>query len=122
MPDGPAKRPGNFDIWVYVSSKEVERGLSNIEDSIDASIWGLEDYFKKTSQERLITPTRRKSTDNIMINWTTTRKQMGRKTTVWIFQETNWQNLPWEEPDMAKKGKLLYLLILAQEPTMLERK
>ena len=37
---------------------------------------------------------------------------MGRKTTVWIFQVTNWQNLTREDLDMAEKGKLIETLNL----------
>ena len=63
----------------------------------------LENYIKK-SKERLITAIRN-STDNITINRTTiTRKQKWEeKTTVRIFQAKNWQNLIWEDLDMAKK-------------------
>ena len=52
-----------------MSRKEGERRLANIEDSVDASIWQLEDYIKK-SKERLIAATR-SSTDTIKINRTT---------------------------------------------------
>ena len=38
----------------HVSRKEEGRGLVGIEDCVDASIRGLEDYIK-TSQERIIT-------------------------------------------------------------------
>ena len=58
---------------LFVSRKGGGR-LASIEDSVDASIWGLEDNIKK-SKERLITATI-KNTDNIKINRTTiTRKQ-----------------------------------------------
>ena len=49
--------------WETVSRNEEGRGPTNIEDSVDASIPGLEDYNKK-NKERLITATRN-STDNI---------------------------------------------------------
>ena len=44
---------------------------------------------------------------------------MERKTTVWIFQATNWRNLMREDLDMAKKKGSLkreteYILIVAQ--------
>ena len=39
---------------LYVSRKDRERGLANIEVSVDTSIRGLEDYIKK-SKERLNT-------------------------------------------------------------------
>ena len=59
---------------LYVSRKG-ERGLTCIEDSMNASIWGFKDYFKK-SKEKLITAASN-SIDNIRTNWTTikTRKQ-----------------------------------------------
>ena len=57
-----------------MTRKEEGRGLTIIEDSLDASSRVLKDYFKK-SKERLITVTRN-GTDNIMINRTIiTRKQ-----------------------------------------------
>ena len=39
---------------VYVSRKEGGRGHASIEESVDTSIGGVEDYIKK-SKERLIT-------------------------------------------------------------------
>ena len=39
---------------LYVLGKEGGRVLFSIEDRVDVSIWGLEDYVKK-SKERLIT-------------------------------------------------------------------
>ena len=56
----------------YVSRKEGGRGLASIEDSVDASIRGLEDKTEK-SKERLITATRI-STNNIMSKLTTKEK------------------------------------------------
>ena len=75
--------PRNDIDRLYVSRKGG-RGLASIEDSVDASIQELEDYIRK---ESLITATKN-STDNVMIN-RTTRKQMGRKTTIWIIQAIN---------------------------------
>ena len=69
--------------------KKGERGLANIEDSMEASIQRLKDYIKK-----------RKSTDNIMTNRTTKTSQQK-----WIFQVTNWPNLIREDLVMTKKGK-----------------
>ena len=57
----------------YVSKKAGEKGHVSIEDSMDSSIRGLEDYIKKKSKKRLITATRN-TTDSIMID-KTTRKQ-----------------------------------------------
>ena len=49
------------------------------------------------------------SSHNIRTNKTTTktRKQMGTKTTVWLFHVTKWWNLTREYLDMAKKESLL---------------
>ena len=59
----------------YVSSKEGGRGLASIEDSVDASIQRLEDYFFKKHDGGLITAIRN-DTDNTMDNRVTiTRKQ-----------------------------------------------
>ena len=67
---------------LYVSRKEGGRGLANIEDTVDASIQRLEDYIEK--HERGLITTIRNDTDNtIDERVTTTRKKMGRKTTLW---------------------------------------
>ena len=59
---------------LYVSRKEGGRGLTSIEDNIDALIQQLEDYIHKC-RERLITVTK-SNTDNTRTNRTTiTRKQ-----------------------------------------------
>ena len=59
---------------LYVSRKEGGRGLSSIEDSVDASIQRLEDYIEK--HERGLIATIRNDTDNtIDERMTTTRKQ-----------------------------------------------
>ena len=57
--------------------------MIHIEDSVDASMQGLENYLKKCD-ERLITATRN-STDQQNNNQ---EREMGRKTTVQIFQMT----------------------------------
>ena len=68
-------------------------------------MYQYEDYIKK-SKERLTTVASN-SSDNIRTNRTTTKtkKHMGRKTTVWIFQATNSRNFTWEDLDMAMIGK-----------------
>ena len=59
---------------LYASRKEGGRRLANIEDSVDASIKGLEDYVEK-HEGRLITAIRN-DTDKTMANrMTITRKQ-----------------------------------------------
>ena len=59
---------------IYASRKEGGRGLTSIEDSVDASILRLEDYIEKRG-EGLITTTR-KNTDNTRTKrMTITRKQ-----------------------------------------------
>ena len=58
----------------YVSRKEGIRGLTSIEDSVDASIKRLKDYIEKF-EGRLITAIRN-NTGNTRINRTTiTKKQ-----------------------------------------------
>ena len=59
---------------LYVSRKEGGRGLTSIEECVDASIQRLEDYIEKRG-ERLITATRN-NTDNTRTKRTTiTRKK-----------------------------------------------
>ena len=41
--------------WWYMSRKEREIGPASIEDSIDGSIWGLEDYIKKGKEKLTVT-------------------------------------------------------------------
>ena len=64
---------------LYVSRKEGGRGLTSIEDSVDASIQRLEDYLEK--HERGLITAIRNDTDNTIDNrMTTTRKQKWKKT------------------------------------------
>ena len=66
---------------LYVSRKEGGRGLSSIEDTDDASIQWLEDYIEK-HERGLITAIRNDTDNTIDERMTTTRKQMGVKTTL----------------------------------------
>ena len=50
---------------LYVSRKEGVRALANVEDSVDASIQGLEEYTKKSKEKFIIAA--KNSTDSIMI-------------------------------------------------------
>ena len=59
---------------LYVSRKEGGRGLASIEDSVDASIQRLKDYFKKL-ESRLITATRNETENTMNNRITITRKQ-----------------------------------------------
>ena len=76
-----ALHPRDVVDRLYVLRKEGRRGLSCIEDSIDASILQLEDYIEKHSG-RLITATR-KNTDQQ--NGNDQKTKMGRKTILWMF-------------------------------------
>ena len=59
---------------LYVYRKEGGRGLTSIEDSVDASIQRLEDYIEKHERE-LITAIRNDTDNTIDNKMTTTRKQ-----------------------------------------------
>ena len=65
---------------IYVSRKEGGRGLTSIEDSVDASIQRLEDYIEK--HERGLNTAIRNDMDNTIDDKMTTTK-MGVKTTLW---------------------------------------
>ena len=67
---------------LYVSRKQGGRGLASIEDTVNASIQRLEDYIEK-HEPGLITTIRNVTDNTINERMTTTRKQMGRKTTLW---------------------------------------
>ena len=56
-----ALHPRDDVVRLYVSRKEEGRGLSSIEDTVDASIQWLEDYFEK--HERGLIATIRNDTD-----------------------------------------------------------
>ena len=67
---------------LYVSRKEGGRGLTSIEDSVDASIQQLKDYIEK--HERGLITAIRNGMDNTMDDtMTTTTKQKWEKTTLW---------------------------------------
>ena len=59
---------------LYVSRKEGGRGLTSIEDSVDASIQRLEDYMEKHGSG-LITAVRNDTDNTIDNRMTITRKQ-----------------------------------------------
>ena len=84
----------------HMSRKERGRGLTSIQDSIDASIQRLENKIRKHGR-RLITAIRN-NTDNASINRTkTTRKlKWERKQLYGYFKQQTSENL-----DMAKKEK-----------------
>ena len=87
---------------LFEPKKEEGRELTSMRDCVDALIRRIEDYIKK-SKETVITVTRN-NTGKIMIN-NDEEREMGRKTTVWVFQVINWRNLTRENLDMTKKGK-----------------
>ena len=60
--------PGDVVDRLYASRKDGGRGLTSIEDSVDASIQWFEDY-KEKHRGRLITATRN-NTDNTRFNRT----------------------------------------------------
>ena len=99
---------------LYVSRKEGGRGLTSIEDSVDASIQQLEDYIRK-HEEGLFTAIR-KNTDNIMDNrMTITRKQKwegkqlyGRfKRLINLSYEKTWTGLRKENPKWETESLLI---------------
>ena len=71
-----ALHPSDDVERLYVSRKEGGRGLSSIEDRVDASIQRLEDYIEK--QERGLITAISNNTNNTIDN----RMKMGRKTTL----------------------------------------
>ena len=91
---------------LYISRKEGGRGLSSIEDSVDASIQRLKDYIQKHEGE-LITATRIETEKTINNRMTITRKQKweGKQLYGWFKRLIN--NISHEKNlEMAKKRKL----------------
>ena len=94
------------DIYrIYVSRKEGGKGLANIEDSVDASIRGVEDYIKK-SKERLMTVAS-KTTDHIRTNRTTTEttEQKWKEKQLFGYLRRRTGKISHEKTDMATKEK-----------------
>ena len=101
---------------LYVSTKEGGRGLTRIQDSVNALIQQLEDSIKNL-RGKLITVNRSNITQSSTEQKYTESKKREKKTTVWTFQATNKQNLTQENVDIAKgnfKRESEYLLIAAQ--------
>ena len=97
--------PRNDVNRLYVSRKEGGRGLTSIEDSVDASIQRLEDYIKKR-RGRLITATKN-NTDNTGINRTKmTRKQKWKLKQLYRLFKRLISKISQEITSMWKKGKL----------------
>ena len=71
---------------LYMSRKEG-RGHTTIEDSVAASIQGVEKYIKKELRKAYYSDQKHTDQQN---NYKT---EIGRKTTVWIFQATNKRTL-----------------------------
>ena len=69
-----ASHPRDDVDRLYVSRKEGGRGLTSIEDSVDASIQRFEDYIEK-HEGGLITTIRNDTDNTIYDRMTTTRKQ-----------------------------------------------
>ena len=67
---------------LYVCRKEGRTRLASIKDSVDASIYRLEDYIEK-HERGLITAIRNDADNTIDERMTTTRKQKWEKTTLW---------------------------------------
>ena len=84
---------------LYVSRNGRGRELIIIGDGVDATICGSKEYTIK-NKERLTAIGR-----NSYFNQRTNRKTTGRKTTVWIVQETNWRDCTGDDMDMVKEEK-----------------
>ena len=91
---------------LYMSRKEGFSGLASIEDSIATAIRGIEDNTKKKEQRKTnFSDQKQHKQHEDQQNNTNYKLEMGRKTTVWIFQATNKQNFTRENVNMIKKGK-----------------
>ena len=66
--------PSDNVDWPYVSRKEGGRGLTSIEDSVDASIQRVEECIEK-HEGGLITTTRNNTNNTKTNKMTITRKQ-----------------------------------------------
>ena len=90
---------------LYESKKEGGRGLTRIEDTVDASIPRLKDYIEKRV-EKLLTAIRNNN-DNTRMNWSEiTRKQKWEeKQFCGRFKRTNERHLTQENMDVANQRK-----------------
>ena len=87
---------------LYKSRNAGERGLASTEGNVNASIQRHEDCIKK-HKERLHYSHQKQYKHQQNDNKEKTKTR--RKTTVWIFQATNKQNLTQENVDTTKKEK-----------------
>ena len=78
-----ALHPSDNVDRLYMSRKEGGRGLTSIEDSVDASIQQFEDYIEK-HERRLITAIRNDTDNTIDDKMTTTRKQKWEKKQLYV--------------------------------------
>ena len=89
-----------------MSRTEEGKGLTSIEDSINASIQGFRWHYKLQKKTDYSHQKRYRQYKHQQ-NYYNQKTKLWRKTTVWIFQVTNKQNLAQENMDMAKKRKPL---------------
>ena len=87
---------------LYVSRKEGRRGLTRIQDSVEASIQRL---HKKAQMKTDYSHQKQYRQHKHRQNKNNQKTKIGRKTTVWTFQATNNGNLTREDLDMAMKGE-----------------
>ena len=107
---------------LYLSRKEEVRGLARIEDSVDASIPGLDDCIEK-HERRLITAIGNDTDNTIDYRMTTTRKQKREKKQLYgrfkrlIINISHQKTCIWLRKGNLKWGKE-YLLIASQGNTI----
>ena len=90
---------------LYVSRKEGGRGLASIEDSVDTSIYRLENYIQK-HKGGLITATRHETENTMNNRMTVTRKQKWEGKQLYGRFKRLINNISLEKNvDMAKKRK-----------------
>ena len=90
---------------LYMSSKEGERELLGIQNSIDTSIQRLKDYIKQAKRKTGYSDQKQYWQHKHQQNKNYQKTKMGRKITTWTFQATNQQKLTRENLDIVNKGK-----------------
>ena len=84
---------------------------------MDSLTWGLEDYIKKSFKKHKTnychqTQRRQHKYEQNNNRW---EKEIGSKTTVWIYQATNWRNLSWTWLRKEKPQREIESLLITAE-------
>ena len=100
-----AFRPRDDICWFYGTRKEGRRRLAT-KDCVDRTMQELEEYITRTRRIYILVTVVSCSNNEWQQNFKNLFLKMGKRTTVWILQATNWGHCPWDDLDMATEKEL----------------